>query len=65
MNQILQFACGAEGDIEKAGELRAHGLIKKVPRSHRYLVTDKGRSVIGALLAARNASVHQLAKLAA
>jgi hypothetical protein len=45
--------------------LRAHGLIKKVPRSHRYWVTDKGRTVIGALIAARNASVDQLTKLAA
>jgi len=45
--------------------LRAHGLIKKVPKSHRYHVTDKGRSIIGALLAARNANVDQLAKLAA
>jgi hypothetical protein len=45
--------------------LRAHGLIKKVQKSHRYHVTDKGRSIIGALLAARNANVDQLAKLAA
>ena len=40
--------------------LRAHGLIKKVPRTHRYLLTDKGRAVIVALSAARNASPRQL-----
>ncbi len=45
--------------------LRAHGLIKKVPRTHRYLLTDKGRAVIVALTAARNASPRQLAELAA
>jgi hypothetical protein len=40
--------------------LRAHGLIKKVPRTHRYLVTTQGRTAIAALLAARNASLQQL-----
>ena len=45
--------------------LRAHGLIKKVPRTHRYLLTDKGRAVIVALSAARNASPRQLTELAA
>ncbi len=36
--------------------LRAHGLIAKVPKTHRYLVTDAGRRVITALLSARNAN---------
>jgi hypothetical protein len=45
--------------------LRAHGLIRKVPRTHRYLVTEKGRRVITALLAARRASTEQLIGLAA
>jgi len=31
-------------------KLRAHGLIKKIPRSLRYLVTDKGRRIISALI---------------
>ena len=35
--------------------LRAHGIIKKVPHTHRYHVTEKGRSIISALMAARNA----------
>jgi len=42
------------------GLLRAHGLIKKVPRTHRYLLTTEGSSVIPALLAANNATLKQL-----
>ena len=45
--------------------LRAHGLIKKVPHTHRYVLTDNGRAVVVALNAARNASPRQLAELAA
>jgi hypothetical protein len=40
--------------------LRAHGLIDKVSRTHRYLVTQHGRQAITALLAAGNTSVEQL-----
>jgi hypothetical protein len=40
--------------------LRAHGLIKKIPRTHRYLVTVQGHAIIAAILAARNASVEKL-----
>lgn len=45
--------------------LRAHGLIAKVPKTHRYIVTEKGRNIITALLAARNASTEKLTALAA
>ena len=45
--------------------LRAHGLIAKVPKTHRYVVTEKGRNLITALLAARNASTEKLTALAA
>jgi len=45
--------------------LRAHGIIKKVPHTHRYHVTERGQSIISALMAARNANVNQLTKLAA
>lgn len=45
--------------------LRAHGLIKKVTGTHRWLVTDSGRLLLTALLAARNANVEQLTQLAA
>lgn len=41
--------------------LRAHGLIKKVPKTHRYQVTDQGRQAITALMAAQAADVATLA----
>lgn len=45
--------------------LRAHGLLAKVSKTHRYVVTDKGRRVITALFAARQASTEKLTALAA
>lgn len=45
--------------------LRAHGLIRKVSKTHRYMVTDKGRRIITALLAARQASTEKLTAFAA
>lgn len=45
--------------------LRGHGLLKKVPRTHRYQVTDRGRIILTALQAARRASTHKLIALAA
>ncbi len=45
--------------------LRAHGLLKKVTGTHRWVLTEQGRRVITALLTARQASVDQLTKLAA
>lgn len=45
--------------------LRAHGLIRKVPKTHRYQVTSKGRMIISALIAAHNASAEKLAAMAA
>lgn len=44
--------------------LRAHRLIRKVPHTHRYLLTDAGRTTINALLAAKRATTHQLTQLA-
>jgi hypothetical protein len=44
--------------------LRAHGLIRKVPKTHRYLLTENGRNTITLLLTAREASVEQLAAAA-
>ena len=44
--------------------LRAHGLVHKVPHSHRYMVSEKGRRVIAALHAAREADVEKLTKAA-
>ena len=44
--------------------LRAHGLVKKVSRTHRYQLTESGRTIITALLAARQANTSQLLKAA-
>ncbi len=45
--------------------LHAHGLIAKVSHTHRWLVTEKGRRILTALLAARRATTDQLIALAA
>jgi len=45
--------------------LRAHGLIKKIAGTHRYILTERGSVTITALLAARQANINQLTKLAA
>lgn len=44
--------------------LRAHGLIHKVSHTHRYQVSAKGRQVIAALMAARQADITKLAAAA-
>jgi DNA-binding HxlR family transcriptional regulator len=45
--------------------LRAHGILRKVPKSHRYRLTAKGHLLTAALFAARRASVKQLLACAA
>jgi hypothetical protein len=45
--------------------VRAHGLLRKVSGTHRYVVTTGGRKIITALLAAPLADVEQLTALAA
>jgi hypothetical protein len=45
--------------------LRGHGLIDKVPRTHRYVVSEEGRRAMTALLAARHASTERLTGCAA
>jgi len=45
--------------------LRAHHLIQKVPRTHRYLITPRGRDILSAVLAAHRIRLDQLNKLAA
>lgn len=45
--------------------LRAHGLVRKVTHSHRYLLTQKGRQIVTALTQAQNAPVQELARIAA
>jgi hypothetical protein len=45
--------------------LRAHRLLKKVPRTHRYQLTSRGRAIITALLAAHAANTRKLTTIAA
>lgn len=45
--------------------LRGHGVLHKVPKTHRYLVSPAGRLAITTLLAARNASAEQLTAIPA
>jgi hypothetical protein len=68
---IFATACKAGQQKRRSGQvtrklrmLRAHGLIQKVPHTHRYIVTDTGREVIAAIAAAREANIEKLAKAA-
>jgi len=45
--------------------LRAHHLIQKVPRTHRYLLTPRGRDLLSAVLGAHRITLEQLNKIAA
>jgi hypothetical protein len=45
--------------------LRAHGVIQKLPHTHRYQVSDHGRLVLNAVLSAQRTTAHQLTTLAA
>ena len=45
--------------------LREHGLIKKLPKQRKYMLTDKGRKITTAINAVLAASVNDLLKMAA
>lgn len=45
--------------------LRGHGLLQKVPKTHRYHVNESARAAIAAQIAAANANPEELAKQAA
>lgn len=45
--------------------LRAHGLVQKIAKTHRYKLSARGRESINTLLSARQASVKRLSDLAA
>jgi hypothetical protein len=45
--------------------LRGHGILHKVPKTHRYVVSETGRQGVTALLAARNANAEFLTTNAA
>jgi len=44
--------------------LRAHHVVRRIPKTHRYHVSDRGRLIITAILAARDASVDKLTQAA-
>ena len=45
--------------------LRAHGLIRKIPRTQRYILTEKGQQLTSAILQANSLAVKELTELAA
>lgn len=45
--------------------LRAHHLIRKLPKTHRYQVTSRGRQIVTAILQAQDLSLATLEKVAA
>jgi hypothetical protein len=45
--------------------LRAHGILRKVPKTHRYMLTERGRLLTAALRVTRDASIHHLLREAA
>ena len=45
--------------------LRAHHLIRKVPSTHRYVLSPKGRDIMAAVLTAQRVTLEQLNKAAA
>jgi hypothetical protein len=45
--------------------LRAHGLIHKVPKTHRYQISARGRTIIATVMAARQANAAKLTEVAA
>lgn len=45
--------------------LRAHGIIRNSPHTHRYQVTSQGRLTLNAVLSAQRATTQQLTTLAA
>ena len=44
--------------------LRAHGIIKKIPKTHRYRITTRGQLLITAVLASRASTIQALRKAA-
>ena len=45
--------------------LRSHGLLRKLPKQHKYVLTEKGRKITSALNALLAASTEDLVKLVA
>lgn len=45
--------------------LRAHGIIQKLPHTHRYQITARGRLILNAVLSAQRTTTQQLTTLVA
>lgn len=45
--------------------VRAHGIIKKIPKTHRYQLSERGRLLTAALRATRDANLNELLRKAA
>jgi len=45
--------------------LRAHGIIRKVPRTFRYVLTDKGRQIVTAVIQTQHIPITRITALAA
>jgi hypothetical protein len=45
--------------------LRAHGIIRKVPRTFRYVLTDKGRQIVIAVIQTQHIPITKISALAA
>ena len=45
--------------------LRAHGIIRKVPRTFRYVLTDKGRQMVTAVIQTQHIPINRISALAA
>jgi len=45
--------------------LRAHHLVQKVPHTHRYVLTSRGRDIVSAVVTSQQITLEQLNKLAA
>jgi len=60
---LQQRRCRSAAVSRKLRLLRAHGLIQKVPKTHRYQVTPHGRLAITAILTMDRASIAVLSQL--
>jgi hypothetical protein len=47
------------------GRLKAHGLIRKIPKSHRYQLTQKAIQITTTVVLAANVQTQRLAEIAA
>jgi len=62
---VLQKYWNGPAITRKIRLLRAHGLLERIPNTHRYLVPLQAHKAITALLATRDASIDQLTQSAA